>query len=89
MLKLEDGLPGQALRANGSLLDLQDELGRLTKDINDLKRRISDQVTLIQELTWEAHPAGDAKAALREMQETLGDWFAHRDLLMKLQAAEI
>ncbi|MBA1156550.1 hypothetical protein [Microvirga mediterraneensis] len=89
MLKLEEGLPGQSLRTNGSSIELPDELGRLTKDINDLKRRISDQITLIQELTWEAEAADAAKAALQEMRETLGDWYAHRNLLMKLQAAEI
>ncbi|WP_040638761.1 hypothetical protein [Microvirga lotononidis] len=89
MLKLEEGLAGHSLRAKGFSLDLQDELGRLTKDINDLKRRIFDQVALIQELAWEAKPTGDAKAALHEMQATLGDWRAHRDLLVKLQTAEI
>jgi len=89
MLKLEEGLPGQTLRVNGSALDLQDELGRLTNDINDLKRRISDQVTLIQDLAWEAQATACAKAELHGMQETLGDWRAHRDLLVKLQTAEI
>ncbi|WP_114946617.1 hypothetical protein [Microvirga calopogonii] len=89
MLKLEEDLSGQALRGYGSSPDLQDELGRLTTDINDLKRRIRDQVTLIQELAWEAQATASAKAELHAMQEMLGDWRAHRDLLVKLQMAEI
>jgi len=89
MLKLEEGLSGQALGTNGSAPHLRDELGRLTKDINDLKRRISDQVTLIQELAWEAQTTTGAKAELLGMQETLADWCAHRDLLVKFQTAEI
>ncbi len=84
MLKLEDGLPGQSV----SSLHQTDELGRLTNDINNLKQRISDQVALIQELAWEAQPTASAKAALHELQETLRDWCAHRDLLVKFQAAE-
>ena len=84
MLKLDDGLPGQSV----SSLHQPDELGRLTNDINDLKQRISDQISLIQELAWEARPIASAKAALYEMQETLRDWSAHRDLLVKFQAAE-
>ncbi|MGO4527180.1 hypothetical protein AB4097_20270 [Microvirga sp. 2MCAF35] len=89
MLKLEEGRSGQTLGANGSSLDLQDDLGSLTKDINDLKRRISAQVTLVQELAWEAQATESAKAELHRMQETLRDWCAHQDLLVKLQATQI
>ena len=88
MLKLEEDLLGQTLRANGSALNQQEDLTTLTGDITDLKQRISDQITLIQELAWEAQETGAAKEALHEMQETLRDWYAHRDLLVKLQAAE-
>jgi formate-dependent nitrite reductase cytochrome c552 subunit len=88
MLKLEEGLSGQTLRANSSAFTQQQELTRLTGDITDLKQRISDQITLIQELTWEAQETASAKKALHEMQEILRDWYAHRDLLIKLQAVE-
>ena len=84
MLKLEDGLSSQSVSA----LRPPEELEGLTSDINDLKQQISDQISLIQELTWEAQPTAGAKAALHEMQETLRDWYAHRDLLVKLQAPE-
>ena len=89
MLKLEDGLSDHPLRANGSAPDPQEELRRLTDDINELKQRISDQITLIQELAWETQATTRAKAALHEMQDTLRDWYAHRDLLVKFQAADI
>jgi hypothetical protein len=89
MLKLEEDLLGQTLTANGSLLNPREELSRLTVDIDDLKQRISDQITLIQELAWEAQESASAKEALHAMQETLRDWYAHRDLLVKLQAVEL
>ncbi len=88
MLKLEEDLLGQTLRVNGAAFNQHEELRRLTHDIADLKRRISDQITLIQELAWEAQDTTSVKASLREMQETLRDWYAHRDLLVKLLAAE-
>jgi hypothetical protein len=88
MLKLEEDLLGQTLRANGSAFNQQEDLTRLTGDITDLKQRISDQITLIQELAWEAQDTASAKEALHEMQESLRDWYAHRDLLVKLQASE-
>ena len=88
MLKLEEDLLGQTLRANGSAFNQQEDLTRLTGDITDLKQRISDQITLIQELAWEAQDTASAKEALHEMQESLRDWYAHRDLLVKLQTAE-
>ncbi|MBQ0820057.1 hypothetical protein KBI52_07495 [Microvirga sp. HBU67558] len=88
MLKLEQGLSGQTREANGPALHQREELARLTDDINDLKQRISDQIALIQDLAWEAQGTASAKAELHEMQETLRDWYAHRDLLVKLQTLE-
>jgi CHASE3 domain sensor protein len=88
MLKLEEDLSGQTHRTNASVLNQQEELERLTNDISDLKQRISDQIALIQERTWEAQDTASAKEALHEMQATLLDWYAHRNLLVKLQAAE-
>ena len=88
MLKLNENLTGQVLRTSAPAFSQHDDLRRLAGDIADLKRHISDQITLIQELTWEVHGTALAKEALREMQETLRDWCAHRDLLMKLQAAK-
>lgn len=88
MLKLEEVLLGQTLRADGSALNQQEELSRLAVDIADLKQRISNQITLIQEQAWEAQDSASAKEALHEMQATLRDWYAYRDLLVKLQAAE-
>jgi chromosome condensin MukBEF ATPase and DNA-binding subunit MukB len=89
MLRLEEGPLGHTLRANGTAFNQQEELRRLTHDIADLKRRISDQITLIQELAWEAQDTVSVKEALNEMQETLRDWYAHRDLHLNLPAFSI
>ena len=89
MLKLQEDLLGHTLRANGTAFNQQEELRRLTHDIADLRRRISDQITLIQEMAWEAQDTVSLKDALDEMQETLRDWYAHRDLLLKLRALPV
>jgi hypothetical protein len=86
MLKLNENLMGQVLREGASAFSRHDDRRRLTGDIAHLKQRICDQVTLVQELAWEAHDAASAKEALHEMRETLRDWRAHRDLLIEMQA---
>jgi hypothetical protein len=85
MYRLEEGLP---LRTNGNAFNQREELRRLARDIADLKQRITHQVRLIQELAWEAQDAATPKEVLCEMQDTLKDWCAHRDLILKLQASE-
>jgi hypothetical protein len=40
-------------------------------DIRDLKKRISDQIELIQELTWDGQDTTEAKEALRVLQNTM------------------
>lgn len=86
MLKLQENLLGQALRGSDSAFDRHEDLRGLSSDIATLKKRIADQITLIQELAWEAQDTASAKTALQEMQETLRSWRAHRDLLIKLQS---
>jgi len=88
MLKLQEERFGQTFRANDSAFDQHDGLTKLTSDITGLKQRIADQITLIQDLAWEAQDTAPAKAALHEMQEILRSWCAHRDLLVKLQSTE-
>jgi hypothetical protein len=89
ILKLEEDLLGHTLKANGTAFSQHEELRRLTHDIADLKRRISDQITLIQGLAWEAQDTVFVKDALNETQETLRDWYVHRDLLLKLRTFSI
>jgi len=88
MFKLEEDLLDHTIRTNGPAFNQQEELRMLTHDITRRGRRIADQITLIGELAWEAQETASAKIALHEMQETLSDWYAHRDLLLKLRAAE-
>jgi ferritin len=88
MLKLEQDLLGHILRASGTAFHQQGELRRLTRDIGDLEQHISDQITLIRELAWEAQDTASAKEAFQKMQETLRDGYAHRDLLLKVLTPE-
>jgi hypothetical protein len=88
MLKLED-LNSQTLKANGSSFNQHEELTRLTGDIADLKHEVTQQIVLIQELTWDAQDTASAKEALRQMQDTLRDWCAHADLMLKLKSSEL
>jgi len=71
-------------RANGTASRQHEELRGLTHDTADLKRRISDQITFIQELAWEAQDTAPLKESLNELHGTLRDWYAHRDLLLRL-----
>ena len=89
MFKLEESISGPLSRRNDSVFHRQVELARLNDDIASLKQRITHQVTLVHELTWEAQDASLAKMTLNEMQETIRDWHAHRDLLVKLLRGEI
>jgi hypothetical protein len=40
-------------------------------DIRDLKKRIADQIELIQEMTWDGEDTTEAKETLRVLQDTL------------------
>jgi hypothetical protein len=61
---------------------------RLIHEIADLKQRISEQITLIQELAWEAQDPASAKKVLQGIKETLMDGYAHHDLLLKVRTTE-
>ena len=57
-------------------------------DIRDLKKRISDQIVLIQELSWDGHDTTKAKETLCILQDALKDWDAYQNLSLKLQPSE-
>ena len=57
-------------------------------DIRDLKKRISNQIILIQELSWDGHDTAKAKETLRILQDALKDWDAYQNLSLKLQPSE-
>jgi hypothetical protein len=40
-------------------------------DVRDLKKRIADQIELIQEMTWDGQDTTEAKETLRVLQHTL------------------
>jgi hypothetical protein len=40
-------------------------------DARDLKKRIVDQIELIQEMTWDGQDTAEAKETLRALQHTL------------------
>ena len=57
-------------------------------DIRDLKKRISNQIVLIQELSWDGYDTAKAKETLRILQDALKDWDAYQNLSLKLQPSE-
>jgi hypothetical protein len=57
-------------------------------DIRDLKKRISNQIILIQELSWDGHDTAKAKETLRILQDVLKDWDVYQNLSLKLQPSE-
>jgi hypothetical protein len=40
-------------------------------DVRDLKRRVADQIELIQQMTWDGEDTTEAKETLRVLQDTL------------------
>jgi hypothetical protein len=88
MFKLNEGLSGPVLGSDDVQFETRDELSRLTADIQSLKQRIANQISHVQELTWEAQDSTSAKKTLDEMRETLREWYAERDLLNKLLRGE-
>jgi hypothetical protein len=88
MFRLNEGISGPVLGSDDVQFETRDELSRLTADIQSLKQRIANQISHVQELTWEAQDPTSAKKTLDEMRETLRDWYAERDLLNKLLRGE-
>jgi hypothetical protein len=66
----------------------QENIAMLKLDIRDLKQRISNQIVLIQELSWDGHDTAKAKETLRILQDALKDWDAYRNFSLKLQPSE-
>ena len=81
-------LSGHALRINDAAFKQHEDLRRPRGDIIDLKQRISGQARLVQELACKAQDTASAEKVLHQMQEALRDWCAHRELIIKLQAAQ-
>jgi hypothetical protein len=88
MFRLNEDISVPFPRTEDVQFGTRDELSRLNADIESLKQRIANQISHIQELTWEAQDSTSAKKALDEMRETLRDWYAERDLLNKLLHGE-
>jgi hypothetical protein len=88
MFRLNDGISGPLLGSDDIQFETRDELARLNADIASLKQRIANQISHIQELTWEAQDAASAKKTLDEMRQTIRTWYAQRDLLNKLLRVE-
>ncbi len=88
MFRLNEDISGPVLGTDDVKFRTRDELSRLNADIESLKQRIANQISHIQELTWEAHESTSAKKTLDEMRGTIRDWYAERDLLNKLLRGE-
>ena len=66
----------------------EENIAMMKLDIRDLKKRISKQIVLIQELSWDGHDTAKAKETLRILQDALKDWDAYQNLSLKLQPSE-
>ena len=66
----------------------QENIAMMKLDIRDLKKRISNQIVLIQELSWDGHDTAKAKETLLILQDALKDWDAYQNLSLKLQPSE-
>jgi hypothetical protein len=69
-------------------MNRQENIAMMKLDIRDLKKRISNQIVLIQELSWDGHDTAKAKETLRILQDALKDWDAYQHLSLKLQPSE-
>ena len=88
MYRFNEGVFNSALGPGDTRFETSDELSRLNADIDVLKQRIANQISQIQELTWEAQDSRAAKETLNEMRETIRTWYAQRDLLNKIVRVE-
>ncbi|UVF22212.1 hypothetical protein HPT29_026330 (plasmid) [Microvirga terrae] len=88
MFRFNEGVFDSALGPDDIRFETSDELSRLNADIEVLKQRIANQISHIQELTWEAQDSRAAKETLNEMRETIRTWYAQRDLLNKFVHVE-
>jgi septal ring factor EnvC (AmiA/AmiB activator) len=88
MFRLNEGIAGPVLGSDDIQSETSEELSRLNADMASLKRQIANQISHIQELTWEAQDAAAAKKTLDQMRETIRTWHAQRDLLSKLLRVE-
>jgi hypothetical protein len=70
------------------LMNHQENIAMMKLDICDLKKRISNQIVLIQELSWDGHDTAKAKETLRILQDALKDWDAYQNLSLKLQPSD-
>ncbi|ANY83736.1 hypothetical protein BB934_36490 (plasmid) [Microvirga ossetica] len=87
MFKIEGSSLDPSAGTSTHAANQHEDLKSLCFDTSALKRRITNQIILIQELSWEAQDTTSAKEALRTMQEALEGWCAHRDLILKLHAS--
>jgi hypothetical protein len=66
----------------------QENIAMLKIDIRDLKKRIADQIVLIQVLAWDGHDTTEPKEKLRILQDALKDWDAYQNLSLKLEPSK-
>ena len=65
-------------------LDLEREhLGRAERDIAEGERRVTRQMLLIERLRQEGHDTAEAEKLLLTLRETLAEWQAHRDEILR------
>ena len=61
----------------------REHLAKAERDIAEGERRITKQTLLIEKLREDGHDVAEAEKLLQTLQETLTEWEAHRDEILR------
>jgi len=61
----------------------REHLAKAERDIAEGERRITKQTLLIEKLREDGHDVTEAEKLLQTLQETLTEWEAHRDEILR------
>jgi hypothetical protein len=57
-------------------------LAKADRDIAEGERRVAEQIILIEQMRKDGHDTTLAKELLRNLEQTLEQWYAHRQLIL-------
>jgi hypothetical protein len=57
-------------------------LAKADRDIAEGERRVAEQIILIEQMRKDGHDTTLAKEFLRNLEQTLEQWYAHRQLIL-------
>ncbi|WP_114946763.1 hypothetical protein [Microvirga calopogonii] len=60
----------------------REHLAKADRDIADGERRVAEQIILIEQMRKDGHDTALAEEFLRNLEQTLEQWHAHRRLIL-------